>query len=255
MGHAVTHSWRSSIRAIALILLLAAPLLFAPNARADERIQARPSSQYTSNSVTIDQGERLTFQNVDITDHDVTASGKGPDGKPLFSTPLIGGGEEAFVEGSQYLTTGHYDFFCSIHANMTGTLHVSSAGTPVPRPGTPGAPAPARDATKPALNVKVKSAKVRRVRRARKLVLEVTVDEAAKVVMSVTTRIGRRTVTIARGTVDLSGAGKRLPELKLTRAGRRALRNRSRARLTVSASAIDKAGNASQLTTKRTLRR
>ena len=56
----------------------------------------------------------------------------GPDNGPLFHTPLIGQNQEAFVEGSQYLTTGSYAFVCSIHQNMTGTLTVTFTPLGVP---------------------------------------------------------------------------------------------------------------------------
>src|SRR5918992_1543065 len=85
---------------------LLAVLVPAGGAHADERIQAGPSIRYTTPSVTVDQGERLTFQNLDVVGHDVTATQRGPDGRALFRTPVIGGGQEAFVEGSQFLTTG-----------------------------------------------------------------------------------------------------------------------------------------------------
>ena len=118
--------------AIALVLLAAAPA-----AHADQAIVAGPNSTYLTTSVSMDQGEPLTFYSFDAPNHDVVSHTKGADGKPLFGTPLIGAGESAFVEGSQFLTAGTYHFFCSIHANMQGNLTVTSAGTPG-RPARPG---------------------------------------------------------------------------------------------------------------------
>jgi plastocyanin len=234
-------------------LLVALALLFVPPARADERIQAAPPTRYTTPSVTIDQGEPLFFENLDVTGHDVTSKATGPDGNPLFGTPVIDNSEEAFVQGSQYLTTGSYAFFCSIHSNMTGTLNVTSAGTPVPRP-KPGAPPPA-DTTKPKVTVKIRSTRTKRVRRARKLVVEVTLNEAAKVTLKATARFRGRRVTIAKGKVDLTAAGKRRPELSLTRSGRKVLKRRTRLAIRVSARAVDRAGNASTARARRTLKR
>ena len=246
-------------RLLAPLFCAGALLALAPPAHADEEIQARPPTSYASSSYTIDQGERLTFRNVDVSDHDVVANNRGPDGKALFSTPLIGTGESAFVENSQYLTTGHYDFFCSIHANMTGTLHVTSSGTPQARPGGGGGGggggSSAADKTKPKLRLKLKSTRASRVRRFNEIVAEVTVNEAAKVALYANARVGRRTKRIASGASELTAAGTRRPELKLTRAGKRALRKRRRLAVTISARAIDSAGNISTSRVRGTLKR
>src|SRR3954469_9666176 len=111
--------------AIAVFGLLA----LAPAAQAGT-IYAGPPSQFFTGAVTIDQGEKVTFTNLDAISHDVTAASKDAGGKPLFGTPLQGPGGTADVAGTEYLTTGAYDFGCSIHPNMKGTLTVSSAGTP-----------------------------------------------------------------------------------------------------------------------------
>ena len=248
---------RRSIRTATLagLLLAAGPLV--PAARADQQIQAVFPTRYTTTSVTIAQGERLTFQNLDITEHDVTADTRGADGKPLFGTPLIGTGEESLVEGSQYLTSGHYPYVCSIHANMVGTLHVTDAGTPVPRPGGGGGGggSVAADKTKPTVKVKLKSTRASRVRRVGELVAQVSVNEAAKVALTAKARSGRKTVTLASGGVELTAAGTRLPELKLTRAGRRLLKKKRRVAVTVTARAIDTAGNTSSDSARGTLKR
>jgi plastocyanin len=246
---------RRSIRTATLagLLLAAGPLV--PVALADQQIQAVFPTRYASTSVTIAQGERLTFQNLDITEHDVTADTRGPDGKPLFGTTLNGTGEESFVEGSQYLTTGHYPYVCSIHANMVGTLHVTDAGTPVPRPGGGGGGSVAGDKTKPTVKVKLKSTRSSSVRRVGRLVAEVKVNEAAKVALTAKARSGRRTVTIANGAVELTTAGTRLPELKLTRAGRKLLGKKRRVVVTVTAKAIDTAGNTSSDSARAALKR
>lgn len=57
--------------------------------------------------------------------HDVVAEDAGPDGMPLFRTPLIGTGQSAPVEGLDRVESGRsYGFFCSLHTNMRGTLTV-----------------------------------------------------------------------------------------------------------------------------------
>jgi plastocyanin len=247
---------RRSVRIAILAGLLAALAALPPVAHADQQIQAVFGTRYSTTSVTMDQGERLTFQNLDITQHDVTADTRGADGKPLFGTPLIGTGEESFVEGSQYLTAGHYSFVCSIHANMVGTLHVTSNGTPVPRPGGGGGGGgPATDKTAPKLSVKLGSTRASRVRRIGRLVAEVKVNEAAKVALTAKARSGRKKVKIATGAVELTTAGTRRPELRLTRAGRKLLKRGRRLAVTVTAKAIDSAGNTSSASARGTLKR
>jgi plastocyanin len=257
MSFAASQPRRRSIGAALLCALLAAAAgMLASPARADQQIQAVFPTQYSTTSVTIDQGERLTFQNLDISDHDVTATTRGADAKPLFGTPLIGTGEEAFVEGSQYLTEGQYPFVCSIHANMQGTLHVTASGTPVPRPGGGGGGGGvAADKTKPKLRLRLLSTRASRVRRVGELVVEVRVDEAAKVGLTATARSGRRRVTIATGSAELTASGTRRPELKLTRAGRKLLKKKRRLPVAVSGRAIDSAGNTSAASARGTLRR
>jgi plastocyanin len=235
---------------IALTLAAALALVAAPAARA-ENIVAGPNSTYLTTSPAMDQGEALTFYSFDVPNHDVTARDKGPDGQPLFATPLIGFGDTAAVEGSQYLTTGQYEFFCSIHANMVGTLTVTGAGTPATRPGAGGT----ADTTRPSVKVKVRSGNLRRVRRSGRLPIEVSVDEAAAVALTAKARIGRRQVTIASGRItDLTGAGSRRETLRLSRAGKRRLAGRSRVPVSVTARAQDPAGNSASAKAGRTLR-
>src|SRR5215208_3028462 len=87
----------------------AAMLLAAPAAIADEEIVGATPNRYSNPQVEIDQGERLTFRNTDFANHDVTSQAQG-----LFASETIGQGSTSFVEGSQYLTTGSYNFYCSI---------------------------------------------------------------------------------------------------------------------------------------------
>ena len=241
-----------NFRAWTTAAVVACGLLLPSAASADEAVVAGPPSLFLTQSVTIDQGEPLTFYNFDVLGHDVTAVENGGDGQPLFNSPIIGVGESAFVEGSQYLSTGSYDFLCSIHQNMQGTLTVTGAGAPVTRPG-PGDPPPS-DTTRPKVEVAILSAGTARVRRARKLALEVAVDEAATIALRATARARGRVTTLGKGRVDLTGAGKRRQLLKLTRAGRKALAKRARLRVTVTARAKDRAGNVSKAKTSRLLK-
>jgi polyvinyl alcohol dehydrogenase (cytochrome) len=92
------------------------PIVAAPGAA---------STSYATPVATTGVGGPLSFVNLDLAKHDVVSEAKGPDGKPLFSTPLIDLGESAEVEGLDQVKSGQsYGFFCSIHPGMRGTLVV-----------------------------------------------------------------------------------------------------------------------------------
>jgi polyvinyl alcohol dehydrogenase (cytochrome) len=76
------------------------------------------ASTYATPAVTIQQGQSLTFTNLDAVQHDVDAR----DGS--FESPLVGLGASTPVNGVEALVPGSYAFYCSLHPNMTGTLTV-----------------------------------------------------------------------------------------------------------------------------------
>lgn len=217
---------------------------------ADERIEAQPQNRYANPEIEIDQGEKVTFRNNDAASHDVTAEQKGPDGKPLFASELIDRGKEAEVKGADTLSTGNYPYLCSVHPQMKGQIKVNTNGTPKPRPGQPAPPAPGQpaDGQAPTATVQIRSTTVRGVRRDGVIKVRVGVDEASTVTLKAIARprAGGRLVTIATGRLKLDGAGQRNIEALLTKAGRRALRNKRRLAIIVTAKAVDLAGNTSE---------
>ena len=230
---------RPDKRAIPLsALLLGAALALAPTASADEQIAAGPPNRYLTPEVTIDQGEQVLFTNTDVADHDVLARDDGPGGKPLFRSELIGFGRTGPVEGTEYLTTGSYAFFCSIHPQMEGTLNVSSAGEPVPRP------------SESSLELKVLDERVSKVKRNGALQVRVTSGGAATVRMTAVAKGSK----FAKGSTKLNGAKPKTARLQLTSAGRRLVRRGRRIAITVKATAKDGAGNTTKATAKKTLR-
>jgi plastocyanin len=203
-------------------------------------VVAGPGQQFLTPSVEIAQGERVTLANRDATAHDVTARGKGADGKPLFASALVPAGGQGPVEGTQYLVTGDYPFLCSIHPDMTGSLRVTSAGTPEPRPGA-GPGTGGADTAAPGLTVAGKG----------RLSVAVQSDEAATV--SVAAKRGR--LVVARGRSTLAAGQKRTVKLRLTRAGRSRLRKTRRLRVTFAVQGRDAAGNVGSATARGVLRR
>ncbi|HEX6713696.1 MAG TPA: plastocyanin/azurin family copper-binding protein [Thermoleophilaceae bacterium] len=230
--------------AIAALLAL---LIMAGVALADATIYAGPPNQFFQGDVTVAQGEAITFQNMDTMPHDVTAQGKGADGKPLFQSAQVGTGESSPVAGVEYLTTGSYPYICSIHPFMKGTITVSSAGTPKPRPGGGGSSAggsstPSQsDTTGPSISVKVLDTKRSKVRKRRSLQVAVTTNERASV--AAIARSGR--TVLAQGTAKLSQAGTRKLSLKLTKAGLKAAKGRKPVAVTVEVDARDASNNTS----------
>jgi len=234
---------RGKVRVVLPGVWIAAAIVVPP-ASADQQITAGPGQRYNTPAVTIAQGEPLTFANRDLAAHDVTASAAGDDGKPLFASPLINQGETAFVEGSQFLTTGSYAFVCSIHTFMTGTLTVSADGTPVPRPGVGGAPP---DTTAPKLAVALKTGTVRKARADKAVTIVTDLDEAARITAKAV--LGGRTIGTLRASLG-SGASKL--RIKLGAAARKQLRA-GRA-ITVKVTAKDGAGNRATRSARRKLR-
>jgi plastocyanin len=172
---------RALVATVAVLLVLAVP------AAADQQIQAAPTKKYATPSVTIAQGEKLTFHNGDAIVHDVTSS-QDLDGKPLFSTPLVDPGGDAVVEGAQYLTTGEYAFYCSVHPEMQGKITVTSAGTPVPRPGSGGGGG---------ATLKASAAKLSSVRRSGQLTVRVSGPAGADAIVSAEAKIHGKRVKLA----------------------------------------------------------
>lgn len=84
-------------------------------------------------------GDSLEHTNLDAELHNLASFDVGPDGQPLFRSELIGAGETASVPVED-VPPGIYDFTCSIHPFMLGTLRVEEVGPPDPDPEVPGTP-------------------------------------------------------------------------------------------------------------------
>jgi plastocyanin len=165
-------------------------------------------------SYTMDQGDRPMLQNIGVNQHNATASGLGPDGKPLFTSPTVGPGITT-LNGTQYLTTGSYAFICSIHPDtMIAALNVSANGTPVARPTL-------------ALKVIGKD-----IGTAIKRGLRVRLDLSAKSDdLGLEAKLGKTTISKKEGISEAQGTS--FVQLKLNKAGKAKLRDREKARVTV----------------------
>lgn len=212
---------RAGVAALAVAPL---SLLGPASASGAERIVAIPQSQYATQNVAIDQGEPLSFLNLDVLSHDVTARGKGANGQPLFSTPLIGTGQEVPVEGTDTLGPGEYAFFCTIHPNMEGTLTVGGGGSGGGGGGS-------------GLSVRILDTKLSEVRKEGSLSVEVTHERSATITLSATTKSDGDRVALGRTKQDFEGSASHSLDIRLSKPGRKALRGESSVPVAVAARA------------------
>jgi plastocyanin len=203
-------------------------------------ITARPVNMFGSAVTTIDQGEQVTFQNADVSGHDVTANQTGDNGAPLFRSAVVSPGSSGPVEGTEYLTTGSYDFFCSIHPGMEATLEVTSAGTPVPRPQPEG------------VAVKIVSKSLDRVLESGKLKLKVR-SRRGSVVVGARAKTRKTSIALGSKKLQFDVAEERKVALKLSDAARKALRKRDSATLIATATASHGGGHTERATARRKL--
>jgi len=222
-------------RGLSLALLVA--LVGAGAAWADETITARPVDAFASAVTTIDQGEKVTLRNLDLAGHDVTSHQAGDDGKPLFASSIVAPGSSGPVAGTEYLSTGSYHFFCSVHPGMEATLEVTSAGTPAERPKAGG------------VSVKILSSDLDRVIESGKLKLKVS---SRKGVVHAGARAERRKKSVALGSkkVRFDQSGARRVKLTLSDSALKALRKRNHATVVATATATFSGGH-TELTTDR----
>jgi plastocyanin len=165
---------------------------------------------------TMDQGDRPSFTNGGANPHNASARQNGPDGKALFTTPTLNGGQQATVDGTQYLTTGSYPFICTIHpTEMQATLVVTGNGTPQARPSA-------------SLKLRTKT-----ISKALKKGLLVAVNASAQVNgATLTAKLGK--ATIGKTTTSLA-SGAQTKTLKLSKSGKSKLRTKAKATVKVTA--------------------
>jgi plastocyanin len=165
---------------------------------------------------TMDQGDRPTFTDGGTNQHNAMARQNGPDGKALFTTPTLNGGQSATLDGTQYLTAGSYSFFCTIHpTEMQATLVVTGSGAPQARPSA---------------TVKLRT---KTISKAIKKGLLVSVNASTAITgATLTAKLGK--ATIGRTTASLA-AGAQTKKLKLSKAGKSKLSGKGTAKVSVTA--------------------
>lgn len=105
---------------------LGAPSPTAVAGPLDERIITLGFA-FVPDETTLAEGSTLEFTNLDVAPHNVIALRNGPDGKPAFRTETITAGTTVAVEGLDKLKAGVYDYTCTLHPEMLGTVYVEPA--------------------------------------------------------------------------------------------------------------------------------
>lgn len=90
-------------------------------------VLAGPGAQsvgYATPVASTSKGSKFAFRNFDTAAHNVTARTRASNGNPIFDSDTIALGGVTAVRGVEKLDVGQYEFFCTIHPNMTGTLSI-----------------------------------------------------------------------------------------------------------------------------------
>jgi plastocyanin len=161
-----------------------------------------------------DAGTVATYVHSGSNSHNVTSTANGPDGKLLFSSATISSGSTP-VNGTQFLGPGSYPFFCTVHGpSMSGTLVVT--GTPQVRPS---------------VQLAVLDKKLAKVVKKRQLRVQVTTTGTGQAAVSAS--LGNKTIFTK---TSVTAPGTQVVKLPLTSKGRAALKNKKKAKLTVTSS-------------------
>ncbi len=128
MNKKVKSSW---VKVPALVLVTFVAIIASQDAFAETEVTipneaadiscAESGSCFLPNEVTIGVGESVTWHNDSFAIHTVTSGNfeVGPDG--VFDSSIVMAGD-TFTH--TFTETGQYEYFCSIHPWMTGTVLV-----------------------------------------------------------------------------------------------------------------------------------
>ncbi len=212
-------SIRKLVAAIAAVGLMAMGAGYAFGA--SETVTSSPACcTYSKATYTIDAGSVGSFQNQTAgIPHTMTASGDGPDNKPLFDTGAVSSGQTAAAKGTQFLAPGTYHFFCMIHGpSMSADLIVTGNGAPVGRPE---------------VSLKFLSKDLSKVASSGKLKLKLSAATASDGIVVSAKKGAKKLGPVKK--VDLAAGGSRVVKLPLNSSARKALGDLSKAKVKATA--------------------
>jgi plastocyanin len=173
------------------------------------------SNVFAPVDVLMAPGQTVDFENLEAAPHNLISRLAGPDGGPLFEAKtFVGPDVTKAVEGVQYLSAGTYDFHCSLHENMIGTLKVTGSGTPVARPK---------------ITVAIKDSKLDAVRKSGVLKTKIK-NSTTDGVVELEATLGDTTLA-DQGRIAVAGGDSQNVSLKLSRAGKKALKGLDKAKV------------------------
>lgn len=114
-------------KTITVLALAAVASLTVPSSAAVNLAVAAPGGgavgTYATPTVVLVKAAPLNLINTDIESHDIVSTIKR-NGKHIFKSAVAPTGGVVPVEGVASLEVGTYEFYCSLHPNMVGTLDV-----------------------------------------------------------------------------------------------------------------------------------
>lgn len=91
----------------------------------DERVVTL-GFQFVPGETTLVEGSTLEYTNLDVAPHNLIALRNGPNGKPAFRTETISAGKTVDIQGLNKVKAGVYDYTCTLHPEMLGTIFVEA---------------------------------------------------------------------------------------------------------------------------------
>ena len=128
---------RAAVSAVVLaaFLTLGTVLLPAVPAAAASHAVMIHNYAYSPASLSIAQGDTVTWTNMDTAEHDVVVT----SGPASFRSPMLSKGKSWSYT---FKTPGSYSYTCSVHPDMRGTVSAQAAAPPPAPSTTQPAPAP-----------------------------------------------------------------------------------------------------------------